>query len=240
MYELGKIMKSGTSADVSVSTAPAESTTYTLDMTQPSPAWQQTPNMAYPRAFHNLTLLPDGSVLAVGGGSTRDGVNYANAVLNAELWSPPTKTWNTMSPEQVGRLYHGTAVLLLDGRVLVAGSGRVGPAPQFSAEIYSPPYLFKGPRPTISSTQGSAGYGSTFFVGTPNSDITSVTLLRISAATHAFNMDQRILRLSFAPAAGGLNVTSPVNANMAPPGYYALYLLNSAGVPSVGAVMRIY
>ena len=144
-------MKSGSSADVNVSTAPSASTTFTLDMTQPSPKWQQTANMAFPRSYHNLTLLPDGSVLTTGGGSTKDGVNYANSVLAAELWSPVTKTWSTMASMQVGRLYHGTAVLLLDGRVLVAGSGRAGPEPQFSAEIYSPPYLFKGPRPTISS-----------------------------------------------------------------------------------------
>lgn len=196
--------------------------------------------MAYPRAFHVLTLLPDGSVLATGGGTTRDGVNYANSVLAAELWSPQTKTWTTMSSAQNGRLYHGNAVLLLDGRVLVAGSGRVGPTPQFNAEIFSPPYLFKGPRPTISSTPGNAGYGSTFFVGTPDaSSISSVTLLRISATTHAFNMDQRFLRLNFSQSTGGLNVTAPANANQAPPGYYVLYILNGSGVPSTGAVIQI-
>jgi hypothetical protein len=241
MYELGKIMKSGSSADVNVSTAPSSSTTFTLDMTQPSPRWRQTANMAFPRSYHNLTLLPDGSVLTTGGGSTKDGVNYANSVLAAELWSPQTNTWSTMASMQVGRLYHGTAVLLLDGRVLVAGSGRAGPDPQYSAEIFSPPYLFKGPRPTISSIPGDATYGSTFFVGTPDAGmITSVTLLRISAATHAFNMDQRFLRLNFSQAAGGLNVVAPANGNVAPPGYYVLYGLNSAGVPSVGAVIRIH
>ena len=241
MYELGKIMKSGSSADVNVSTAASAATTFTLDMTQPSPKWQATANMAFRRSYHNLTILPDGSVLTTGGGSTKDGVNYANSVLPAELWSPVTKTWSTMASMQVGRLYHGTAVLLLDGRVLVAGSGRAGPEPQFSAEIYSPPYLFKGPRPTISSTPAAATYGSTFFVGTPDaSTITSVTLLRISAATHAFNMDQRFLRLNFSQAAGGLNVVAPASGNVAPPGYYVLYGLNSAGVPSVGAVIRIH
>jgi hypothetical protein len=210
-------------------------------MTQASPKWEQTANMAYPRAYHNMTLLPDGTVLTVGGGSTKDGVNYANSVLPAELWSPVTKTWNTMSAMQNGRLYHGTAVLLLDGRVLVAGSGRVGPEPQFNAEIFSPPYLFKGPRPVISSTPAAANYGSTFLLGTPDAGtITSVTLLRISAATHAFNMDQRFLRLNFSPAAGGLNVVAPANGNLAPPGYYVLFALNSAGVPSVGAVILIH
>ncbi|HYH01113.1 MAG TPA: LamG-like jellyroll fold domain-containing protein [Terriglobales bacterium] len=241
MYEPGKIMKSGSAADVSVSTAPAASTTFTLDMTQPSPAWVQTPNMAFPRAFHSLTMLPDGTVLTTGGGSTRDGVNYANSVLAAEIWSPATKTWRTMASQQYGRLYHGSAVLLLDGRVLVAGSGRVGPDPQFNAEIFSPPYLFKGARPVISSSPADAAYGSSFAVGTPDSaSVASVTLLRISAATHAFDMDQRFLRLSFSQTAGGLSVTAPANANLAPPGYYVMFILNSAGVPSRGAVIRIH
>jgi Concanavalin A-like lectin/glucanases superfamily/Domain of unknown function (DUF1929)/Bacterial Ig domain/IPT/TIG domain/Kelch motif len=241
MYEPGKIMKSGTSADVNDSNAPSESTTFTLDMTQPTPKWQQTPNMAYPRAFHTLTQLPDGSVLATSGGSTQDGVDYANSVLAAEIWSPVTRTWSTMSAQQNGRLYHGNAVLLLDGRVLVAGSGRVGPAPQFNAEIFSPPYLFKGPRPSMTSVPAEADYGSTLFVATPDAtNITSITLLRLSAATHAFNMDQRILRLSFSQAAGGVNVQAPANGNLAPPGYYVLFIVNGSGVPSVGAVIRIH
>jgi hypothetical protein len=196
--------------------------------------------MAYPRSFHNLTLLPDGSVVATAGGLTRDGVDYANSVLNAEIWSPDTKTWTTMAAQQNGRLYHDSAVLLLDGRVLVAGSGRVGPTPQFNAEIFSPPYLFKGPRPTITSAPSTATYGSTFFAATPDaSNITSVTLLKISSATHSVNMDQRILRLNFTQTAGGLNVVAPANSNLAPPGYYSLYILNSAGVPSVAAVIQI-
>ena len=80
-----------------------------------------------------------------------------------------------------------------------------------------------------------------FSVTTPNAAaITSVTLLRISAATHGINMDQRFLKLSFSQGAGGLNVVAPANANLAPPGYYVMYILNSSGVPSVGSVIRIH
>ena len=240
MYEPGKIMKSGSAADVGVTTGASASTTFTLDMTQPSPKWQQTPNMAYGRAFHTLTLLPDGSVIATGGGTTRDGINYANAVLPAEIWSPQTKAWSTMAPMSDGRLYHGTAVLLLDGRILVAGSGRAGTDPVFTGQIYSPPYLFKGARPTISSTPAEATYNSTFLVGTSSTTISSVNLLKISATTHGFNMEQRMLKLNFTQTTGGFNVQAPANANLAPPGYYALYILNSAGVPSVGSVIRIH
>src|SRR6202008_2589352 len=105
--------------------------------------------------------------------------------------------------QQNGRLYHGSAVLLLDGRVLVAGSGRVGPTPVFNAEIYSPPYLFKGARPAISSNLTEATYGSSFFVGTPDAvNITAVNLVRLSSATHGFNMDQRLVKLSFSQTTG--------------------------------------
>jgi len=240
MYQPGKVMKSGTASVPNLSSAPAQPVTFVLDMTQTTPKWQQTAPMNFARAYHNLTLLPDGSVLATGGESTQDGTNYANSVLPAEIWSPANQTWTTMAPEQTGRLYHSSAVLLLDGRVLVAGSGRAGVAPQFNAEIYSPPYLFHGPRPAISSMPGEASYGSSFQVNTPDAaSISSVSLIRLSAATHSFNMDQRFLSLSFQQSGGGLTVQAPANANLAPPGYYAVFIVNSNGVPSVGPVIKL-
>jgi len=219
---------------------PAQPITYILDMNQAIPKWQQTSPMNFPRAYQNLTMLPDGTVLATGGQTTQDGTNYGNSVLAAEIWSPQSETWTTMAPEQIGRLYHSTAVLLLDGRVMVAGSGRSGPAPQFNAEIYSPPYLFRGPRPTITLHAADAAYGSVFSVVTPESaSIQSVSLIRLSASTHSFNMDQRFLNLPFQQTAGGLNVQAPANANLAPPGYYALFLVNTNGVPSIGSVIKL-
>jgi chitodextrinase len=240
MYRTDKIMKSGTAADVNVSTSLAARTTYVLDMTKPVPAWRSTAPMAFPRAFHNLTMLPDGTVLATGGGRTVDGVNSGNAVFAAELWSPATETWTTMSSMQTPRLYHGTALLLPDARVLVAGSGRYGPTPQLSAEIYSPPYLFKGARPTIASAPSTAIYSQSIFVGTPDaSQIASISLIGIGAVTHAFNAGQRYLELGFTSTAGGLNVQMPAGANLAPPGYYMLFLVNSAGVPSTASMVML-
>jgi len=189
MYAPGKIMKSGTAADVGVSTANAKATTYVIDMNLPSPSWrgpmEGVASMKNPRAFHTLTLLPDGTVLATGGGKTVDGINEANAVFEAELWSPITETWTTMASMQIPRLYHGNALLLQDGRVLVSGGGRFGTEPQLTAEIYSPPYLFKGPRPTITSAPGAGVYGATVFVGTPDAaQITAVSFMALGAATH--------------------------------------------------------
>ena len=134
------------------------------------------------------------------------------------------------------RTYHSIALLLPDGRVLSAG-GTFGRA---SAEIYSPPYLFHGSRPTITSAPANVAYGQSFFVGTPDAtSISKVTLITLSSVTHGFNMGQRISRPSFSQATGGLNVTAPSDPNKTPPGYYMLFILNSNGVPSVAKIVQI-
>src|SRR5262249_20308869 len=149
---------------------PSKATTYVLDTTVPSPAWQQTASMANPRTHLNLTILPDDTVLATGGSTDIGGVNLANAVYQAQLWSPVTQTWAPMASMVPPRLYPSTALLLPDGRVAVAGGGHnySNSITYPSAEIYSPAYLFKGARPTITSTPATLAYGANFFVGTPD------------------------------------------------------------------------
>ena len=100
-------------------------------------------------------------MLVTGGGTALDGYDVTKAVQRAELWSPATETWQTLSAAAMPRLYHSTALLLPDGRVLTAGSGNDGPAiNQTQAEIFSPPYLFKGARPTISGAPALIQYGA--------------------------------------------------------------------------------
>src|SRR4029077_4708877 len=99
---------------------------------------------------------------------------------------------------------------------------------------YSPPYLFKGARPSITSAPGTIQYGAPFTVQTPDAaSIASIALLRPGAVTHAFDEDQRFLNLTFVAGAGVLTVQAPANANLAPPGYYMLLLCEAAGRPSV-------
>ncbi len=233
MYRPGKVLKTGTAAD-SGTTGVAQPTGYVIDMTQPSPTWRQVASMKFPRAFHNMTLLPDGDVLVTGGGTALDGYDVSKGVLTAELWSPATETFKSLSPASFARLYHSTALLLPDGRVLIAGSGNDGPAVnQTRAELYSPPYLFKGPRPTITAAPDLIQYGSTFTVQTTDAaSIASVALIRPGAVTHGFDQDQRFLNLNFTAGAGSLTIQAPANANLAPPGYYLLFIVNTAGVPS--------
>ena len=150
------------------------------------------------------------------------------------MWDPDAETWTTMASAQIPRLYHSTLVLLPDGRLLsTGGNGYTQP------EVYEPPYLFAGPRPTIRATPTSVGHQQTFFVDTPDAAaITQVSLVSLPSVTHAFDQNQRFNRLSFTRVAGGLNVVAP-SANLAPPGPYMLFILNGTGVPSVASIVRI-
>jgi hypothetical protein len=162
-------------------------------------------------------------------------------VLEPELWTPTTESWTTLAPMRTPRMYHSTTLLLPDARVLVAGGGHDAPeVDQRSAEIYSPPYLFKGPRPAISSVPSVVGYGAPFVVGTPDgARIASVTLMGLGAVTHAFDSNQRRVPLSFQTTDGGLTIQAPANARLAPPGSYMLFLVDSNGVPSVAPMIKL-
>jgi hypothetical protein len=244
MYRPGKILKTGTSTNPDLAVRPSAATAYTLDMTQGSPAWVQVPSMNFARTYHTMVLLPDGNVLVTNGGPTTDAIGVNNAIRQAEMWSPATQHFSGLASMVAPRLYHSTALLLSDGRVLVAGGGRFNgvnePTDQLSAEIYAPPYLFNGARPTISSAPGTIQYATNFSITTPDApQITSAALIRLGAVTHAFDQNQRYVPLTFQQATGGLTVQSPSSANLAPPGYYMLFIVNSTGVPSVASIVKI-
>lgn len=238
-YAPGRFIKAGSAADDGYSGSSAK-TAYTLNMNAPGAVWQPTANMAFARSFLNLTNLPDGTVLATGGGTDKSGFVDSNAVLQAEGWDPTTGTWTTYASMSAPRLYHSVATLLPDGRVFVSGGGGdPGVTDQRNAQIFSPPYLFKGTRPTIASAPATAQYGSSAFIGTPDaSSITRVSLIRTGSVTHAFDQNSRATSLSFTQSAGGLNVSMPSNRNDVPPGYYMLFLVNGQGVPSVASFVR--
>jgi hypothetical protein len=237
MYDDGKIIIAG-GGD------PPTATAEVIDLNAATPTWQWTAPMQFARRHMNATILPDGKVLVTGGTSS-GGFNDATlSVLAAEMWDPATGAWSTLANMQVPRLYHSTAILLPDGRVLSAGGGRPpasgGGTDNWNAEIFSPPYLFKGARPTISFAPSTVNYGQVFAVQTPDAaSITKVTLVRLSSVTHTDNMNQRFKRLSFAVSAGALNVTVPNDRNIVPPGHYMLFILNGNGVPSVAKVIQI-
>jgi len=239
-YAPNKFIKAGSAADDGFS-GNSVNTAFTLDMSQPGATWQPTSSMQFPRSFLNLTNLPDGTVLATGGDTDKTGFNDAHAVLAAENWDPATGQWKTLASMTTPRLYHSVAVLLPDGRVYTAGGGGDPGVPDHKdTQIYSPPYLFKGARPTITSAPSTPQYNSNAFVATPDAAaITKVTLIRTGSVTHAFDENARALSLNFSVTAGGLNVQMPQNGNYAPPGYYLLSIVNGNGVPSISSYVRL-
>jgi hypothetical protein len=210
-------------------------TTEVLDLSAASPKWQPSGSMHDPRRNFNAVVLPDGSVLAVGG--NRATTLYDDPVLSAELYNPSTGSWKVMASQSAPRAYHSTAVLLPDGRVLSAGQTRG--TQQTTAEIYSPPYLFAGPRPTITQAPQVVGYGASFGVGTPDAaTVDDVVLIRPASVTHGVGFDQRSVDLSFSVGANTLGVTAPASGRIAPPGWYMMFLVRN-GVPSVASWVHV-
>jgi Domain of unknown function (DUF1929)/Concanavalin A-like lectin/glucanases superfamily/Bacterial Ig-like domain (group 2)/Glyoxal oxidase N-terminus/Abnormal spindle-like microcephaly-assoc'd, ASPM-SPD-2-Hydin len=222
---------------------PATNTTEIIDVGATTPAWVYGPNMSQARIEMNAVLLPTGNILALGGSLNNEDVSTAS--FNADLYNPATNTFSSAGANAFPRLYHSVALLLPDATVWVAGSNPTLGNYEHHMEIYQPAYLFNpngtmATRPSISSAPSSISYGSSFAVTTPDAaSIGSVVLIRNPTVTHAFGMDQREVVLSFSAGEGFLTVTAPPNGNIAPPGYYMLFLLNSSGVPSVAPFIQV-
>ncbi|MGH7512341.1 MAG: Ig-like domain-containing protein [Gemmatimonadales bacterium] len=234
-YAPGKILVVG-------GDSPPTNTAETIDLNAPSPQWSYTGSMAYNRWNLNATLLPTGDVLVTGGTSFSNRADPAGAVFATELWNPTNGSWTQLASNAVFRGYHSTTVLLPDGRVIHGGGGDGGGTPNnLNYEIYSPPYLFNGARPTVTGgTPANVSYGQVLNVQTPDgAAITKVNFIRLSSVTHAFNESQLLIPLNFSQVGGGVSVTLPSSHITAPPGPYMIFLVNSNGVPSVGKIMLL-
>ena len=230
LYGKGKILYMG-------GHDPPSETAEAIDLEAPSPAWRFVSPMSVPRRQHNATLLPDGKIL-VTGGSSGPGFNNSDVpALSSEVWDPETGRWTTWASLPVFRGYHSTALLLPDGRVLSAGGTG---AAYYSMELFSPPYLFRGPRPVITSAPDSIDLDEPFPVETPDGGaVAKVSLIRLGSVTHAFDENQRFVPLEFTWSAGVLTVRAPPSSNLAPPGHYMLFLVDAAGVPSAAKIVRL-
>lgn len=211
-----------------------------------APCWVQGPAMSQSRVEMEGTLLPNGKVL-VDAGSAQD-ENAATASLQAEIYDPVANAFSSAGSNAFPRLYHNTQLLLPDATVLLTGGNPAQGVFQSQIEIYQPSYLFNADgspayRPqSASNTPSSITYGQTFSLSTPDaSTISTVVLMKAGSVTHSFDMDQRYVGLSFTPgqASGSISVTAPSNSNLAPPGYYMLFLVNQAGTPSLASWVQV-
>jgi fibronectin type 3 domain-containing protein len=234
--------------------SPATASTEIIDLSAASPAWTPGPNMSTGRIQMNAVILPNGMVLAEGGSVNNEAPDGPGR--SADLYNPVTRTFSPAGVASYSRLYHSVALLLPDARVMSMGSnpGDRGTY-QAAIEIYTPRYLFDANgrlittnRPTVSIPFASqvVGYNQPFTVNyTSTSAISSAVLMRPGSTTHAFDMDQRLIGLcgpSPQPpctAGGTLDLMSPPDGNVAPPGYYMLFVLDSAGVPSKAGFIQL-
>lgn len=247
MYEPGKVTYIGGGNDAGTDLPSAA--TEVIDLRDTPPAWHGAASMRFRRRQHNATILPDGTVLVTGGtsGPGFNDVSPGQPVHVAELWNPETDIWTELAAEDVDRCYHATAVLLPNATVLSAGGGEfmVGATPNDpadthrDAQIFHPPYLFRGPCPQITVAPDDIEHSKTFTIETQGPDIAKVTLVRLSSVTHAFDQNQRINVLTFTSQGTTRNVTAPAGPAICPPGHYLLFVLSTSGVPSVARVVRI-
>ena len=223
------------------------STLHTVDVSSGAPTLLSVPtgNLNNPRWFPTAVPLPDGTVLAFSGADKDEVIAPGTGVpdQDVELFDPATGEWTTMARQGKPRTYHNTAALLPDGRVLVGGHAPISTLygsnttlPGFSPndgrdpsfEIYEPPYLFRGPRPSVTGISTSqVGYGGGLVISTPDAArIASVVLARNTSITHVIDGDQRTVELEIvARTADTVTVRTPPNGNVAPPGPYMLFVM---------------
>lgn len=258
MYGDGKVLISGGGlpfSDSDLGAALKSSVIVNLDNDEVEPA----ADMNFPRRQHNLTILADGSVLASGG---IRGNNYLvdgdpeNHIMAAEVWKDGK--WTVLSEMQVSRQYHSVAILLPDGSVLNAGGGYCGECAsdrenytnKYDYEIFYPPYLFDpvtgekltaDTRPNIIASPSFATYNKkidVLFNGNAN-DVQQIHFIKLGAVTHAQNQGQRLVKTTFTGEGNSLQIDTPHNRNIAPPGHYMIFVVDNQGRPSEGQMIQI-
>ncbi|MGF1597637.1 MAG: galactose oxidase-like domain-containing protein [Acidimicrobiales bacterium] len=204
------------------------------------------------RQWVDATLLPDGRVLASGGAvkdaqaNPGDPIASFGVAYDAEIWDPATGQWSLQAPAAVPRLYHSTALLLPDGRVLTAGGGAPGPVDEVNAELFSPDYLHRADgtpteRPVIrslSATIAGAGDRLGIEVDDPTA-VARVTLVKTGAVTHSFDMDRRFVELPLVATDTGVEIELPANRAVLTPGFYLVTALDDEGIPSVSRMLHV-
>jgi len=215
-----------------------------IDINGPTPTAKVVAGVGQDRYEGFATVMADGRVL-VSGGSAIDNVEFGVA-RTSRIWNPVTQRWSNGATAVKMRLYHSTSLLLPDGRVFTGGGGAPGPQNNLNAEIYTPPYLYLqdgskqlAPRPHITAAPTVATWGQAITLQTDAAKVSRVTFLKMGSATHTVDFDQRFTALSFSADGGQVTATLPASANLAPPGYYMVFVFNELGVPSEARILKL-
>ena len=178
-----------------------------VDLTESNPHYSPAgTDYPSPARYISAVTLPDDATLLTGGSVGYRGNSQSDLHLTT-MYDPHSGHLAEAAPNEVGRNYHSTALLLPDGRVMTMGSD-----PLFSdedntipgkfetrIEIYSPPYLFAGDRPEVTDAPDEVTRGSSFPV-TTDGEVAEARLMRPSAVTHQTDTEQRSIALDVRPA----------------------------------------
>jgi hypothetical protein len=218
-----------------------------IDLGEPDPRFKPGPDLEQPVRYPNMVITPDDRVVITGGSSGYRGAGDSNALV-CQLYDPKAGTISRMADPTVGRNYHSEALLLPDGRLITLGSDSLyadadNTIPgkfERRIEIYSPPYLYQGERPRITSGPQSVRRGTTAWFGNPDAgEIRTARLIRPSAVTHVTDVEQRSVALDLTRHRSGIEVTIPTSAGVLPSGWYMLFVSDEDGTPSEARWVRV-
>ncbi|KAG8377885.1 hypothetical protein BUALT_Bualt08G0080100 [Buddleja alternifolia] len=232
-----------------------------------NPQWAME-TMPMGRVMGDMVLLPNGNVLIINGaGSGTAGWEFGRSpVLTPILYRPGNlvgSRFEVQTPSSTPRMYHSTAILLRDGRVLVGGSnphtyynftGVLFPT-DLTLQTFSPSYLdpkvaYLRPRIISPVSQSRTGYGQQLAIrftippGRLDSNSVTVTMVAPSFTTHSFSMNQRVLVLTrgnvtvVGRSTYLIRVITPGSGNFAPSGYYIIFVIHR-DIPSEGIWIQI-
>jgi hypothetical protein len=191
-----------------------------------------------------MVLLPNGNVFETGGGLiNREDPVYEASMINTaalEAGDAASKVYTEMAVDPEPRTYHSQSFLLPDGRIISIGNNPGDGSFNMSISVYSPPYLFDGARPVIRSVASETNwtYGHSYTVKT-STPIKSAELMKPAAVTHQSDPNQRYVALPISGSGDSVSLNLTSNDNVAPPGWYMLFVTNANNVPSVAKWVHV-
>ncbi|MFD4408436.1 MULTISPECIES: galactose oxidase-like domain-containing protein [unclassified Streptomyces] len=218
-----------------------------IDLKDKNPKFVDGPELEKGTRYPQSSILPDDTVLVSGGSEDYRGRGASN-ILQARIYDPRSNSFDKVADPLVGRNYHSGSILLPDGRVMFFGSNSLyadkantKPATfEQRIEIYTPPYLYRDSRPSLSGGPKTiARGGSATFASQHASSIKTARLIRPSASTHVTDVDQRSIALDFTKTKDGITVTVPKNRNLVESGWYMLFVTDDQGTPSKAQWVKV-
>ena len=212
-----------------------------------NPRWHPFSSLPVGTRYPEAVITPTDEVF-ISGGSTGYRGKHKSDILRAYLLDPQTGRLTRLADPLVARDYHAEGVLLPDGRILTVGGNplfgnKQDTTPEYFEQrisVYSPPYLYHGPRPRLTAGPSELARGQTGIFTTPDAaEIVKARLIHPSAQTHVTDVQQRSIALGLRRDKGAVALTVPTGAGLVPTGWYMVMVDNRRGVPSVARWVHI-